>query len=197
LDEAGVVGLTPDFALVGNGGWYDVRAGLGEKSALEMDDFYLIEDLRNLTRQSRAIKCRSIAKEMAEQATPVLREAAERYKSVFFATHVPPFREATWHQGNLSDGDWAPMFSNLTFGAMLSDAAHAFPDTLFTVLCGHTHSEGVFTFKENLTILTGHSEYSKPRVCRVFDLTAKDWPGALKQKPSVVPKGKVPDQEDW
>jgi predicted phosphohydrolase len=184
LDEAGVVELTPDFALVGNGGWYDMRAGLGEKSQLDMSDFFLIEDLKNKTKQDRAVICRKLAKDMADQATPVLREAASKYKNVFFATHVPPYREATWHEGKISDATWLPCFSNLTFGAMLTAAAYDFPETRFTVLCGHTHSEGVFTFKDNLTVLTGHSVYSSPRISKVFDLSTegRNWPGAVPEE---------------
>jgi Icc protein len=199
LDEAGIVELTPDFALVGNGGWYDMRAGLGANSKLEMSDYFVIDDLKNLTRQDRALKCQAVAKDMAALAKPVLIEAAAKYKNVFFATHVPPFREATWHRGKVSDSTWLPGFSNLTFGTMLSDAAYDYPNTLFTVLCGHTHSEGVFTFKENMTVLTGHSEYSNPRVSRVFDLSAegRNWPGAEPQEvlEPVAGVKEIPDRD--
>lgn len=201
LDEAGVIELTPEFALVGNGGWYDVRAGDGESSRLEMSDFTEIKDFKGLSRYPIVQKSREAAKEMAAQATPVLREAASKYKNVFFATHVPPFREATWYRGQISNPTWLPWFSNLTFGTMLSDAAYDFPDTLFTCLCGHTHSEGTFTFKENLTVLTGHSDYSNPRVCKVFDLTGKkNWVGAQPETPLAPPAAgvkEIPDRNDW
>lgn len=175
LDEAGVVELAPDIALVGNSGWYDVRTGLAENSRLVMSDFLEIENFRGHDRHTIVEMSRAIAKQKADQVRPVLMEAASKYKHVYFATHFPPFREATWHDGKLSDGTWAPWFSNLTMGNVLSDAAFDYPDTKFTVLCGHTHGEGVFDFTENMTVLTGKAKYGNPQINKVFNLdpTAK------------------------
>lgn len=182
LDESGVVELTPEIALVGNGGWYDVRSGAGAESRVIMQDFTLIEDFRGSDIYTIAEKCQKTAKAMADQTRPDLMEAAGKYKHVYFATHVPPFREATWHQGKISDSNWLPWFSNLTMGNVLSDAAFDYPDTKFTVLCGHTHSEGVFDFKDNMTVLTGKAQYKNPQIAKVFNLDPsakkKSMPGA-------------------
>ncbi|MFM7113065.1 MAG: Eco57I restriction-modification methylase domain-containing protein, partial [Planctomycetota bacterium] len=35
------------------------------------------------------------------------------------ATHVPPFREACWHEGELSDDQWAPHFTSVVMGDAL------------------------------------------------------------------------------
>jgi predicted phosphohydrolase len=186
LDEAGVVELTPDVAIVGNGGWYDARSGAGADSNVNMSDFQVIEDFKGMGIHSIVDKCRSISREMADKARPVLTEAAKRYKTVFFATHVPPFREATWHLGKISNANWLPWFSNLTFGHLLSDAAHDFPSTQFTVLCGHTHSSGSFQFTGNMLVLTGKSDYYNPQVAKVFTFH----PPALSEDLSAeVPRG--------
>jgi len=201
LDESGIIELTPDIALVGSGGWYDVRSGKGEDSRLIMSDFTEIEDFRGSDRHTIIDKCRVVAKEMADNIRPVLMEAASKYKHVYFATHVPPFREATWHNGKLSDGEWLPWFSNLTMGNVLSDAAFDYPDTKFTVLCGHTHSPGVFDFTSNMTVLTGKAQYKNPQIAKVFNLDStadkKSMPGPVFPKlegsgsgvPEVVKKG--------
>lgn len=176
LNAAGIVELTPQVALVGHGGWYDARSGDPDGSRVVMSDFALIEDFQGLDRFALIQKCREVAAKMAEEAAPPLTLAASKYKHVLFATHVPPFREACWHRGAVSDQNWLPWFTNLAFGAMLSDVAHRYPQTQFTVLCGHTHSPGTYQHLDNLTVLTGHSEYNSPRVCKVFNLKSEGEP---------------------
>lgn len=170
LNAAGIVELTPQTALVGHGGWYDARSGDPEGSRVVMSDFALIEDFQGLDRFSLIEKCRSVAASMVEEVSPSLVLAASKYKHVLFATHVPPFREACWHRGVVSDPNWLPWFTNLAFGAMLADIAFRFPQTHFTALCGHTHSQGTYRHLDNLLVLTGHSQYNNPRVCKVFNL---------------------------
>lgn len=36
--------------------------------------------------------------------------------------HVPPFREASWHQGRISDDDWLPHFTCKAVGDVLREA---------------------------------------------------------------------------
>ena len=56
--------------------------------------------------------------------------------------HVPPFREACWHQGRISDDLWRPPFSCKAVGEALVEAMEAHPGREMTVLCGHTHGAG-------------------------------------------------------
>ena len=175
LDKAGVVELTPDTALVGNGGWYDARSGNPEGSNVLMSDFTIIDDFKRLgSPEARIQKCREVSARLTEEARPVLIEAAQKYKNVYFATHVPPFREACWHRGKISNSDWLPWFTNLTLGAMLADVASDHPQTQFTVLCGHTHSPGLYQHLDNLLVCTGKAEYHNPQVSRVFTLRQED-----------------------
>lgn len=170
LDVAGVVELTPDTALVGNGGWYDARSGDPFGSNVTLSDFVVIEDFKGKGRVEIIEKCREIASQMVKEAKPVLHAAAARYKHVIFATHVPPFRESTFHEGKISDKNWLPWFSNLSFGQMLSEAADLFPSTDFKVLCGHTHSPGEYQHSANLSVTTGKSQYYNPSITKVLDL---------------------------
>lgn len=178
LDIADPVELTHEVGLVGSGGWYDARSGDPEGSNVVMNDFNIIEDFRGKFPDDVRIRCRQIAVMMAERARAPLTAAAEKYKHVFFATHVPPFREACWHQGKISDSDWLPWFTNLTCGALLADVASAYPETKFTVLCGHTHSPGTYQHLDNLTVLTGRSQYSNPMISKVFTLQQGEEPQA-------------------
>lgn len=165
-----VVELSNTTALVGHGGWYDARSGDPEGSRVVMTDFRLIRDFQRLSHGEIINKCREVASIMRGEAEPVLRKAAERYEHVFFATHFPPYREACWHQGSISDRNWLPWFTNLTFGAMLTQTSEDFPKTNFTVLCGHTHSAGQVSIRENLRVITGSAEYGKPAINATFDV---------------------------
>jgi 3',5'-cyclic-AMP phosphodiesterase len=86
------------------------------------------------------------------------------------ATHVPPFREACWHEGKLSNADWLPHFSCKAVGEALRRAAKAHPDRKIRVLCGHTHGAGTAEILPNLKVFTGGAEYGEPAVQGVFEL---------------------------
>ena len=83
-------------------------------------------------------------------------------------THVPPFREACWHRGRISDDDWLPHFACRVVGEVLREAMAAHPECEMTVLCGHTHSAGEAQILPNLRVLTGGAEYGRPEVQRVL-----------------------------
>ena len=58
------------------------------------------------------------------------------------ATHLPPLREACWHEGQISDDEWAPHFTCKAIGDVLLEIVPDFPDREVSVYCGHTHSPG-------------------------------------------------------
>lgn len=168
LRHAGVIEITHDTALVGNEGWYDGRAADPMKSNILMNDFMNIKEFRLQHQQVIAEKIRELAAHWAKEAEIQLRAACEKYKHVIFATHVPPFPDATWHKGQTSNSDWLPWMCNLTMGDMLIEVAYEFPDTSIVTLCGHTHSPGQVVMAPNLRVLTGESEYWYPQVAGVL-----------------------------
>ena len=87
---------------------------------------------------------------------------------VIVLTHVPPFREACWHRGRVSDDEWLPHFACRAVGEALVEAMAAHPECEMTVLCGHTHSAGEAQVLPNLRVLTGGAEYGRPEVQRVL-----------------------------
>lgn len=169
LDTAGVVELTRDVALVGNGGFYDARAGSVD-SRFDMDDFRIIKELGDHSYHDRFIRCRQIAEDMAKEIRRPLLDAANQYSHVYFATHVPPFTGASWHKGRRSDSETLPWFTNLTFGRELADVADSYSDIQFTVLCGHSHSSGEYQHFDNLRVLTGAAEYCYPSVWKLIEV---------------------------
>ena len=85
-------------------------------------------------------------------------------------THVPPFREACWHEGQLSCDNWSPHFTCKATGDVLVDVMTAHPDQTMTVLCGHTHSAGYAQILENLEVFTGDAVYGHPKIQQVLDV---------------------------
>jgi len=71
--------------------------------------------------------------------------------------HVPPFRNACWHEGKISDDEYLPHFACKAVGDVLVDVMKKYPEGKLTVLCGHTYSKGVANILPNLYELAAHS----------------------------------------
>jgi 3',5'-cyclic AMP phosphodiesterase CpdA len=175
LSQAGVVELSPTTALVGHDGWADARLGDFEGSRVILNDFLLIDELRRwkdaqtLDKPLLLKALQALGDEAAQYLERVLPAAAERYPKVIVATHVPPFRAASWHEGHPSDIDFLPYFSCKAVGDVLLAVAKSHPMSQMLVLCGHTHSGGEIQVLENLGVMTGPAEYGKPQIQRFFD----------------------------
>lgn len=100
----------------------------------------------------------------------MLPQACERSKKVIVLTHVPPFREATWHEGHVSNDDWLPYFSCKAVGDVLVKVMESRPDCHLTVLCGHTHGGGVATILPNLQVITGAAVYGHPKIQQMIEV---------------------------
>jgi 3',5'-cyclic-AMP phosphodiesterase len=142
LPDAGVVLLTDRTGLVGHGSWADGRLGSGVGSNVLLNDYLQIRDFQPLGHQERFQKLNELGDEAAAFVEELLPSAAERFGELIFLTHVPPFREAAWHEGQASADDWLPHFSCRAVGDVLVRVMTAHPGCALTVLCGHTHGEG-------------------------------------------------------
>ena len=171
LSNDGVIELTPRVGLVGHDGWSDGRAGDYGRSDVFLNDYLLIEELAEpLAKEERLARLNRLGDEAAEHVRRVLPSALDRYAHVIVLTHVPPFREACWHEGRVSDDDWAPHFTCVALGETLRRIAREYPHRQITVLCGHTHGAGEARISDNLLVLTGGAEYGQPEIQRVFEL---------------------------
>lgn len=159
-----------DVCLVGNSNWYDVRYG-NEKSRINLNDFVLIYELRELYSDSNElIACiRKRSHKMSKVLKSDLVAATAISDKILIALHVPPYEEATWHEGKLSDSDWLPYFSSKFTGEVIDEFSEKFPEKKFTVLCGHTHSGGYYKRSNNVEVYTGSSKYGQPYVCGIVD----------------------------
>ena len=163
LAEGEPVLLDATSALVGVGGWGDARTGNFLQSPVVLNDYRLIEDLARAG--SRAALLPLLLAEGAREAAALkgpLTAALAARERVLVLTHVPPFREACWHEGKTSDDDWAPGFVCGAVGEVLLEAARAHPARELVVFCGHTHSPGRAELAPNLVVHTLGAEYGAP-----------------------------------
>jgi 3',5'-cyclic AMP phosphodiesterase CpdA len=176
-----VVQLTEKTSLVGHGGWGDGRMGKFFESNVILNDYALIEELQKLHRTELLppesiltpelhAKLGALGDEAADHFRLVLPQALKTSERVVVLTHVPPFREACWHEGQLSNDSWAPHFTCKAAGDVLVEFMVAHPDQTMTVLCGHTHSSGHARILDNLEVVTGDAVYGQPKIQQVLDV---------------------------
>jgi Icc protein len=172
LPKAGVVPLTADTCLVGHDGWGDGRYGDYWNSSVILNDWGLIAEFGGFDEDpgERLARLQALGDEAAAHFRAVLPDALDQFRHVIVVTHVPPFREACWHEGRISDDNWLPHFTCKAVGDVLSEAMRAHPDRQMTVLCGHTHGAGEAEILPNLQASTGGAVYGEPEVQRVFEV---------------------------
>jgi len=170
LTPLAVTPLTHDTALVGHDGWADGRLGRRDRSRLELTDFYVITTFIGMTPHERFAYLAQLGDAAAAHFRAVLPDAMRQYRHVIVATHVPPFREACWHNGNISDDDGLPYFACQAAGEAIRHVAAQFPQSRLTILCGHTHSPCDVQITPTIRVLAAHAVYGEPTVQHVFTL---------------------------
>jgi Icc protein len=159
-----VIELTPATGLVGHDSWADGRYGCGTRSEMLLNDHFLIRDFAGLSHSGRFRLLNEMGDAAAAHFARILPDALARYRSVILLTHVPPFQEACWYEGRISDDEALPHFACKAVGEVLKRELAARPDHRLTVLCGHTHGAGAADILPNLRVITGGAEYGKPQV---------------------------------
>lgn len=169
LSRLSAIELAPSVALIGHDGWGDGRIGSYVDAVRLLDDT-LIHDLAYLAKSQLFAKLQAYGDDAAYHIRRVLTEALTRYTSIYLLTHIPPFKEACWHMGGISDDNYLPRFTCGAVGDVLWEIMSTHPNHHLTVLCGHTHSAGEVHILNNLHVITGGNEYGDPKIQRVFDV---------------------------
>ncbi|HUQ92669.1 MAG TPA: metallophosphoesterase [Bryobacteraceae bacterium] len=167
LTQSGVIELSSQTALVGHDGWGDGILGRIEE-AVPMNDELQIEELTTFDRHTLFARMRELGEEAAAHIQRTLGEAAAGYENICLLTHVPPFREACWHEGNIAPEGILARAVSSAMGEVIQKVMTAHPGVQLTVLCGHTHSSGFAQVLPNVQVWTGASQYGQPRVQRLF-----------------------------
>ena len=170
LNNVDYISLTKETALIGHDSWADGRLGGFEWSSVELNDFRFIDELKLWDHTERLKAMQELADGAAEHLKQVLPKALNDYRHVVVVTHVPPFKEACWHQGQPSGDDWLPFFSCKAVGDVLEDAMKRYPEAEMTVLCGHTHGAGECQVLPNLKVITGGAEYGVPQAQQIIEI---------------------------
>lgn len=161
LPAAGIVKLTGSTCLIGHGSWADGRLGKYECSPVTLDDYSMIDEFKELNNVERFRKLNELGDEAGLFFQRILPEALDRFHNVLVLTHVPPFKESCWHEGQISDDSLLPHFSCKAVGEVLRSFMAARPNRQMTVLCGHCHSSGEAQILSNLKVKTGGSSYGE------------------------------------
>ena len=158
-------------ALIGVDGWGDATVGDYERSTVRLNDFRLIDDFFLAAPSLWKSILRDQGNDSALRLEGLLTAAGKLHKRLLVVTHVPPFRQACWYQGQTTDDNWAPFFVSGQCGETLIDFAQSHPDSTIDVLCGHTHSGGFARMRDNLVVTTAGAEYGKPEVAAMIVLS--------------------------
>jgi hypothetical protein len=158
------VALTPNTGLIGHDGWSDGRLGDWAHSTVMLNDYIMIREFVALNKTRRLELLNRLGDEAAQHITRVLPLALQQFQHVILLTHVPPFREACWHEGKIATEDWLPHMCCQATGAAISRCMEKYPHRKLTVLCGHTHSSGEVWPLANVRVLTAAATYRSPRV---------------------------------
>jgi predicted phosphohydrolase len=174
IEEMGCVPLADDYCLIGADGWGDGILGNPGRSNVLLNDWQAIEEfieknaMVNYGHRGRILK--KLGKESADRLRPVLADALQRFNHVLLMTHVPPWKEATWHEGKHSDDDWLPWFSCKAIGDVIVEESDKQPNKQITVFCGHTHGFGHSQINNRVDVYTGGATYRHPEVQYTFEI---------------------------
>lgn len=170
LPHEGVIRLTPRTALVGVDGWADGRLGDPEGTPVVLNDHLRIAELLQPSRAELLRVVRALGDAEAARLRTLLGEALAPCAHVFVATHVPPFAEASTHQGRIIGPQWLPWMTCHAVGEVLRELAAAHPERQITVLAGHTHDRCRVRIAPNLEVRTGAAEYGAPCIEELIEV---------------------------
>ena len=159
LTTEGVIELTPSTCIIGHDGWYDGGYGNYSDSRVMLNDFYYINELVGIDKYARLRKFEELAMGAVNYLNYQVPIIAKTYKNIIFATHVPPFKEASVYENKQSDEYYLPYFSSKLVGDCLLNLMNTYPECNMTVLCGHTHGKVDVQVTKNLLVRVGEAEY--------------------------------------
>jgi hypothetical protein len=169
-----IIFLNDSACIVGVDGWADGQLGDPRGSNVMLNDWHLIEEMEDgrigQVRRNRLKMLKELGQADADILRPRLTEALAQFDHVYVMTHVPPWKEATWHNGARSDDNWLPWFSCKAVGDCIKEVSALVPGKKVTVLCGHTHGSGYTKISDDIEAYTGAATYYLPEVQLNFDV---------------------------
>ncbi len=170
LNKVDYISLTEETALVGHDSWADGRLGNFLGISIELNDFYCIKEFKLRNRAERLEAMQKLTDQAVKHFKKMLPKALKNHRRIIVITHVPPFKEACWHDGQPSQEEWLPYFSCKAVGDVFKNVMEQNPKTEMTVLCGHAHSSRECQILPNLTVYAGEAEYGEPQIQRILKI---------------------------
>jgi hypothetical protein len=171
LPISGVVAINKDSVLIGVDGYADGRAGNLLGSNIWLNDYVVCRTFNGCDDSpAKRPRLQAILNQLGDESVAQFKALASQIdwakkppKTVYVATHAPPFQEAHFApDGKLGDAHWAPHFVNAGLGDAIKRVAMARPGTQFVVLAGHTHTGCRAKVAPNVLCLVGQANYGKP-----------------------------------
>jgi predicted MPP superfamily phosphohydrolase len=156
LDESDFIPLTKDVALIGHMGWGDVSAS-GPEILRATIDWIFIKELRELTSMKQRLK---VFHKLADESCHNIEEKLVKcldlgYKTIYIATHFPPYKEATNHIGTFFEKYWLSFNVNARLGKTISRIMGAYKGQNVIILCGHSHIPMNIDISDNIECCVG------------------------------------------
>jgi 3',5'-cyclic-AMP phosphodiesterase len=161
MDEAGIVPLSSDTALIGARGWYDCLAGSQTLIPFSFD-WFMIKDFRALPNMKARIEMfRDLAEQSADVLSARLKEAFETYETVYVLTHVPAWAEEFRSAHTYFPEFWASYNTNNSLGWAIENVMEKRADKRVVVLAGHIHSPSaqILGKHDNITHRVGRAGF--------------------------------------
>jgi Icc-related predicted phosphoesterase len=160
VDEAGIVPLNEETAVIGSSGFYDAMVGNPDYIRYTFD-WWMTKDFRQLPNMKARIEAfRELAKQSAETLSKRLEEALAIYKSVFLITHYPPWIEGHRATNVIFDRFWEPYNTNITLGKAIEKVMENHKKRHLTVLAGHVHLSTMAVISRSITLRVGKGGYT-------------------------------------
>lgn len=158
---------TEQVLVAGSNGWYDGEYSPFTYNSVEMNDYYLIKELKEIRLKSRDelfLKNKDLSKNYVASLVQDIEFGILGYnpKNIAVLTHVPVFMELSTYKGKISDDVWMPCFSSKFMGDALLNLANKYQEINFHVFCGHSHGEANYSPLPNLSCRTGKARYGTP-----------------------------------
>lgn len=160
LTESGVIRINDEVALVGTEGWYSADNGKPEYLQFTFD-WFMTDDFRSMPNMNARIdKWRSMADASAQDIRSKLEMAIEQgYKTIFIATHVPCWSEATRDVGTMLERFWLPYNTNLRLGKAIEEVMIQHKKKHAIVIAGHCHTENWIYVSRNVECKVQKAKY--------------------------------------
>jgi len=160
MNEAGIVPLNEETAVIGHDGWYSAD---GNVEFLKYTfDWFMIKDFKKLSSMKERIeKFKELAYQSAQYLSTILETAINQYKTVYLLSHMPPWREAHRAKGWISDAFYEPYNTNNILGEKLEKVMAKHKKRRLIVFSGHTHLSQTIYPARNIECRVGKGSYNR------------------------------------